>query len=120
MVINNYADGFLYISVDVSRTFLCVKLCQAVEKFMPILRRIIAFIGRNSLLCLCIHLVSLDCLKWQMAYRILDIFGIANFMVKQGIVNILWVVCVLALIKIVLKIKDKIKVVGGRRDDALL
>lgn len=99
MVTNTYENGLLDVIISLSNCFLCIKLSMIIDKFLKILKMLFKFIGENSLICLCAHLISLDCFKWKTWYNILNEIGIHNECLIASIGNLLWVILALLIIK---------------------
>lgn len=106
MTTNTYKYGVLSIIVATLASFLCIKFSEFIENHTKAIKRLFAFIGENSLICLCVHLISLDCFNWQ---RVFMIFGIKHFTIANIIVNLIWVVFMLGTIKILPKLLNKYK-----------
>jgi len=109
MVCNYYKNGIMDVIGGVSGTFLCIKLSMFIEKYLRVIKKLLIFVGRNSLLCMCIHLFSLDCLNWVTIHNILQKIGIQRLDIRKTIINITFVFVMLVLIKIMQKVVTKIK-----------
>ncbi len=107
MVQNLYKNGFLDIIGAVCGTFLCIKLSQFIDRNLKISSKMFIFFGKNSLICLCLHLFALKCLSFTFVHNILKYIGIQNYVLRSTLINIVWVVVVLAIIKIFSIIKIK-------------
>lgn len=109
MASNYYKNGLMDIIGGVSGTFLFIKIATLIDKYTKIIKKCFIFIGKNSLLCMCIHLFSLDCLSWKTAHKLIKNIGINRFDIRSTIINIVFVVLTLVIIEIVKKIVISIK-----------
>lgn len=109
MVKNYYKNGFLDIIGALSASFLCIKLSQVLEKRTNIIKKVLAVIGENSLIVLCLHLFALTCLRLKTVHNIMNNMGIEILSVRKVIIHILWVAISLTIIKLIIKIINKIK-----------
>ena len=69
MVECSYENGILDITGAVCGTYTIVYICQLIEKYIGILKKPLAFIGRISLGVLCAHLLVLQCWPIIRVYR---------------------------------------------------
>lgn len=109
MVRNYYNDGLIDFIGGLSGTFLCIKISMIIDKYTKMLSKMFAFIGRNSLLCMCIHLFSLDCLNWITINNLLENIGIYRQDIRNIIINFSFVFLILMIIKIIQRIGIKLK-----------
>ena len=109
MVSNYYNDGLMNIIGGVSGTFLCIKFSMLIDRYLRVIKKCFIFIGKNSLLCMCIHLFGLDCLKWVTIHNMLKNIGIQRQDVRNSIINFTFVFILLIAIKIIQKMVEKIK-----------
>lgn len=108
MVSNIYTNGLMDVIGALAGSFLCIKVSILISKYSKIIKRILIFFGKNSLLCLCIHIISLDCFGFGKVYNFLKVIGIKNNTIKQILANIFFVVIILIIINILKKIIHKI------------
>ncbi len=108
MVSNIYKNGFLDIIGAVSASFLLIKLCMSIDRHSKYIKKPFIYIGKNSLICLCLHLFSLDCLYYNTLKALLIKIGMLNSVLNLIIINILWVVLMLIIIKSTTKMIKKI------------
>lgn len=109
MVSNIYKNGFLDIIGAVSASFLLIKLCMSFDKHSKYIKKPFIYIGKNSLICLCLHLFSLDCLYYNTVNTWLIKIGMSNSVINSTLLNLLWVVGMLIIIKVTMKMIKKIK-----------
>jgi len=109
MVSNIYKNGFLDILGAVSASFLLIKLCMSMDKHLKYIKKPFIYIGKNSLICLCLHLFSLDCLYYNTLNTLLIKIGMSNSLLNSIILNILWVIVMLIIIKVTMKIAKKFR-----------
>lgn len=109
MVSNIYKNGLLDIIGAISTSFLFIKLCMQIDTHSKHLKKPFIYIGKNSLICLCLHLFSLDCLHYSTLNKILTKIGLSNYTLNSITLNILWVLFMLLFIKLTLKAFDSIK-----------
>jgi len=109
MVRNYYDDGIIDVIGGVSGTFMCIKFSILIDKYFKIIKKCLVFIGKNSLLCMCIHLFSLDCLNWITINNLLKKIGIYRQDIRNIIINFSFVFLILMIIKIVQRIETKLK-----------
>lgn len=109
MASNYYKNGIMDVVGGISGTFLCIKFSALIDKFTKIIRKIFIFIGKNSLLCMCIHLFSLDCLNWRTAHKWLEKMGMKRYDIKCVIIHIVFVLSILIIIKLAKKIVISLK-----------
>ena len=106
--------GILSIIIAILATFLCIEFSRFIEEHTKISAKCLSYIGNNSLICLCLHLFSLNCLDWQ---KVLTKLRINNISIGIVIANILWVIIMSFIIKNGIKyIKNKIKI-GGQKNE---
>ena len=89
-------------------TYFCVKISQIIERKNNILRNAFTWLGKNTLLILCVHLIVLDYLPYARITNILRNLGILNFKViifiMIQIILAIGISAILNLIPIVRKI----------------
>lgn len=110
MVSNIYKNGFLDIIGAVSASFLLIKLCMSFDKYSKYIKRPFIYIGKNSLICLCVHLFSLDCLSYNTVNTWLIKIGMSNSVINATLLNLLWVVVMLIIIKVTMKMIKKLDI----------
>lgn len=106
MVRNFYKNGIFDIIGAVCGTFWCIKISQIIEKYTKIIKKILIIVGKNSLICLCIHLFSMNC---GILNNIVDVIGINNILLSDLIVNMLWIVTFLPIFKLLVWVFNNIK-----------
>ena len=104
-IVTNTYNGVIDFLVGISGTVLCIKISQLIESRTRFVKKGLIFIGQNSLKCMCIHLFSLNCLRWRTAHRLLERIGIYNTSIRNILIQIIWVIILVAVIQI---IKDEI------------
>ena len=109
MVRNYYSDGIIDFIGGISGTFMCIKFSILIDKYLKIIKNFLVFIGKNSLLCMCIHLFSLDCLNWITIHKLLERIGIERQDIKNTIINFTFVLIMLLFIKTIQTISIKLK-----------
>lgn len=109
MVSNYYENGLIDVIGGISGTFMCIKFSILIDKYLKIIKNFLVFIGKNSLLCMCIHLFSLDCLNWITIHKLLERIGIERQDIKNTIINFTFVLIMLLFIKTIQKILVKLK-----------
>lgn len=110
MVKNIFENGIIDIIGALSGSILCIKFSMIIDKFSKYIKKFLVFMGRNSLIAMCAHLFSLNCIGWTFAFKMFSKIGMDNRMICATLVNIIWVLIVLIILKIVIpKIKEIIK-----------
>lgn len=109
MVKNYYKNGILDIIGALSGTFLCIKFSQIIEKYTNFIKKILAFIGENSLIILCLHLFALNCLHLKTLHNIMINVGLEIVSVRKIIIHFLWIAISLPIVKLLIKIFNKVK-----------
>ena len=115
MVSNTFENGWMDLIGGISSTFLCIKFSMLIDKYSKIIKNFLIFIGKNSLICMCIHLFSLDCLTWKNLNKILKGYGLNRNGIRNTIINILFVIIVLSLIKVLKIIWTKLKLIKNNK-----
>jgi fucose 4-O-acetylase-like acetyltransferase len=109
MVSNYYKNGLLDILGALSGSFVCIKFAQVIEKYTKFIKKGLAFIGENSLICLCLHLFALDCLHLNTLHNIMKNMGMEIASIRSIVLSCLWVAITLPIIKLIIKIIKNIK-----------
>lgn len=78
MVNLNFPYGLLNIAVALAVSYLVVKLAQVITEKYPLLKRLLAYCGTNSLIILVYHAVEINILRWGWINTALNRFGIEN------------------------------------------
>lgn len=73
MVENFYGNGLLDIFGSIAATFTLVWLSMLIEKYIPIVKNVLAYIGSITLVILCAHITELNVFPWPALVRILRI-----------------------------------------------
>lgn len=76
MVSNTYTNGAMDIIGALAGAFLCIKISLLISKYLKFIKKTLIYFGKDSLLCLCIHLVCLDCFGFGKVYNFLGTIGI--------------------------------------------
>lgn len=109
MVTNYYKNGLFDIIGALCGSFLCIKLSQIIDKYTKYTKKVLEFIGRNSLVVLCLHLFALDCLKLKTLNNIINSMGINIPSFRNVIIHFFWVAISLPIIKLIIIITRKIR-----------
>lgn len=116
VVENVYKNGFLDIIIACCGTFIVIKVSQLIEKYLKLSKKILLFFGTHSLKCLCIHIISLDCLKWLTVHNFLIKIGIRGVTTRNIIIQVGWVLSILILMEF---IKNIIKILKEKLSNNL-
>lgn len=109
MVSNYYENGIMDVIGGISGTIICIKISILIDKYLKVTKKILIYIGKNSLLCMCIHLFSLDCLNWTTLHKLFLSLGIERQDIRNTIINMTFVLIILLFIKMVQIILKKLK-----------
>ena len=105
MVGNVYQNGLLDVIGALAGSFLVIKASYLIQNNLKFLKTCIQFIGKNSLLFLCVHLFSLNCLQWTILNNKLLNIGIKNEELRVVFINILSSILVVLTIDTIKKMK---------------
>ena len=100
-IVTNTYNGVIDFLVGISGTVLCIKISQLIESGTRFIKKGLVFIGQNSLKCMCIHLFSLNCLRWRTVHRLLEKIGINNTSVRNILIQIIWVIILVVAIQLI-------------------
>ena len=109
MVSNYYENGLLDIIIALCGVLLCVKVSMLIEKYSKFSKKAFIFIGKNSLQCMCIHLISLNCFDWKNTKRLIENIGIKDELCANIIINIVWAITMTIFIKCISNSVKRIK-----------
>lgn len=74
-------NGFLNIFSAIIGTYFCVKLSQLIDRKAEKIKIGLIWLGKNTLLILCVHLIILDYLPYNRIVNVLNNLGIIDFKV---------------------------------------
>lgn len=112
-------NGFLNIFSAIVGTYFCVKISQLIERKTNKMKKWLIWLGKNTLLILCVHLIILDYLPYNRIVNIITNLGIIDFkiliFILIHIIMAIGISVILSYIPIVNKIfKGKSKQMGGK------
>ncbi len=73
MVGNTYGNGLLDVIGSFCAVFTIVWISMLIEKFIPVITKFFGFIGKNTLIILCTHIIEMNVFPWLLLYNIFNI-----------------------------------------------
>lgn len=80
LVTNYFQYGLIDIAASICACFVVIYISEIISK-VNLFNKVLCFIGRNSLIILCFHLVELNTFRWDIIGNFLESNGIAAFYV---------------------------------------
>lgn len=78
MAANEYPKGVFSMISALLICYVVLSVAYLIDKKLKITKEILLFLGKNSLVILCFHLIEIYVIPWNMAYSFFDMFSVVK------------------------------------------